>query len=210
VHRWIGLFSVAAMLGFAIVSVEACACSSDSIGTGLTGVDLKFPTIECRAWGQVFTAEDTVVAAITIWRTATPTISFSPLHLYVLSVDANGAPNPFTGVILNGPIIMPPGAVDGQPERIEFQLSPPLVLPGRGKYFFALKEDIGAVFTLWGFSTNPYPGGAAWMLGPDVFCGLGFPNEYPGYDLAFEIQYCQEATGVKGASWGQVKSSYRK
>ncbi len=166
-----------------------------------------------RAIGQVFYAPDTVIQSISVWRSANPAPYFPYLILYVTQVDSTGEPE-YLNVLRTGPIVLPDQQNDGvHPGRINFVLDPPLALPGRGRYFFAVKDYycLEAILLL-ADSTNGYSEGRAWKTSPIYDCSImGPPRELPPMlDLIFRVTFCADTTtGTKRSSWGQVKLRYR-
>src|SRR5437870_13621590 len=95
-----------------------------------------------------------------------------------------------------------------------FTLDPPLSRPGRGRYWFAIKDAncFGAIPIL-ADSTNPYLSGDAWRTTPGGLCegpGGGVQqHDGPGVDLIFRLEFCDVKTPARTMSWGRLKALYK-
>jgi hypothetical protein len=97
---------------------------------------------------------------------------------------------------------------------LTFNIEPPLSLPRRGLYWFAVKDaDCFGTTTIYADSTNGYPDGDAWRTTPGGLCdgpGGGVQRyDGPGVDLIFRLEFCDVKTPARKMSWGRVKALYR-
>jgi len=163
-----------------------------------------------EAIGQVFSARDTLVEAITVWRWAQQDSNLAGWHIWIAKADSSGRPIP-DSVILDGPTL--PGRYgDGvTPTPFRFEFEPPLALPGQGKYEFAIQDDpcYGTIQMLFN-AFDQYPDGEVWLHSRSLECHLrNYPSEFSNVDLIFQIEFCQMATPTRTETWGRIKSSYR-
>ena len=163
-----------------------------------------------QAWGQVFTADDTLIHSITAWRFPPPDTNATPMHLYIMAVDSLGKPDGNT-ILQDGPSLsIPFGPTPGQPVEVRYEFDPPFALPARGKYCFAIQEGTCfSTFSLLGDTTNVYPEGAAWKFDRTFSCGICCPALFAPGDMIFQIEFCDLAVQTNSATWGRVKASYR-
>src|SRR2546422_7248243 len=80
----------------------AAACPQDSVGLGQIEADLVLGTGDCRGFGQVFLAPDTLIRSITVWRPPTPALDPFKRRLFITEVDTTGRPLEQTR-LLDGP-----------------------------------------------------------------------------------------------------------
>jgi hypothetical protein len=165
-----------------------------------------------RSLAQVFTATDSLIRSITVWRQPDPFVNVVPMQLFIGTISATDSlrPDP-TSVLLNGPIVSLSGTSDVS-RPVRFELDPPWALPGPGRYYFAVKENwCDGGFGLLADSTGSYSGGDVWEVTPWPGCvTLGnHSRSRDGIDLAFEIEFCDPPVSVETTSWGDIKSIYR-
>ena len=206
------------VLGFLLLRpqpVHAGTCATTStIGVDTTGADLLFIIFSSRAYGQTFLATDTVLKSVTVFRPGIPLLEINdtPLQLYITTVDALGVPNwRVEDRLWTGPLQSFPPTDGVHPLPIKFEINPPLVLPGPGRYYFTIKESWCSLFyTFLGKSFNPYPEGQAWGNGPGFGCTLGLPVDWGSdQDMCFLLEFCEVTTDALPTSWGRLKQIYR-
>src|SRR6516225_3519956 len=119
----------------------AGSCTAVSISIDTTAADDPVFPFDTRGYGEVILCRDTIVTSITYWQPPhTQTLPYSA-RMYVTGTDALGRPNEqyyYIGPYLRG---VDPDTAHAIP--IVFSFSPPLVLPGAGRYFFDVKADDG-------------------------------------------------------------------
>src|SRR5262245_42392113 len=194
------------------------SCVVRSIGIDTSHANLRDGVFNGRAWSQVFLAEDTLIASITVWRPITSGGLLTPVRVFILEVIPYGyGPDTLVGpdpsrILLEGPQSSVPFSPD-HPVPVRFDLDPPFALPRQGTFAFAVKDDDLYCSGIYGFlfdSLNTYPYGNAWKISPNDYCGLGlgvFP--YPERDFIFQIEFCEEAVPVRSRTWGALKAIYR-
>ena len=196
-------------------SAHAGTCATTStIGVDTTGADLLFIIFNSRAYGQTFLATDTVLKSVTVFH---PSIAGAdsndtPLQLYITTVGPTGVPNwRIQDRLWTGPLQSFPPTDGVHPLPIKFEIDPPLVLPGVGRYYFTIKESFCTLFfTFLGKSLDPYPEGQAWGNGPGFGCTLGLPvDEGADEDMCFLLEFCEVPTDALPTSWGRLKQIYR-
>jgi hypothetical protein len=186
-------------------------------GNDTSGWNTVRRTFFGKALGQTFSASDTLVRRITVWR---PPNHFDPwpAHLFVTTVDTANytPPRPITqGILQDGPtVLVPDSDPPGLPIRMDFVLDPPLALPYPGTYaFFIQREGCDAGETaIIAKEPGTYPHGTFWLTGRTTFlpCYLASAEFWEDLDLCFEMEVCRNAsTPVRGESWGQLKVIYR-
>lgn len=213
-------FAMAAILVAHVMGSEGegAPCATRTIGVDTTHANVGDAVFNGRAWSQVFLAEDTLISAIYVWRAATPDTNLTPVKLYILEsvpyvygADTLIGPDP-SRVLLDGPQVSVPYAPD-QALPMRFDFNPPLALPRRGTFAFAMKDNdefCRGGITLLFDSLNTYAAGNAWKIAAADYCLLGlgvFP--YPQRDFVFGIEFCSGVVDARRTSWGRVKSLYR-
>ncbi len=135
------------------------------------------------------------------------------MKLWITEVDGSG--KPLTDqVVFEGPTITVPFGDGVHPIRIQYTFDPPVVLPGRRQYFFAVQEQCSGWFDLLVTDYDAYPGGSLWRTGRSLFSGCILridPNDFYPRDLVFTIEFCRPdaVTPVRQESWGELKVIYR-
>lgn len=193
-----------------VATGQAGECTIRVHGPDSAGANFHLMMFLGEAWGQVFTAEDTLIRSITVWRFPPPDTNATPMHLYIMEVDSLGKPDGNT-ILLDGPsLVVPFGPTPGQPVEVRYEFDPPFELPSPGKYCFAIQEGIcGSSFSLLGDTTNVYPDGAAWLFDQTLRCGICCPALFAPGDMVFQIEFCNLAVQVNAATWGRLKAIYR-
>ena len=192
----------------------AGSCTAVSISIDTTAADDPVFPFDTRGYGEVILCRDTIVTSITYWQPPhTQTLPYSA-RMYVTGTDALGRPNEqyyYIGPYLRG---VDPDTAHAIP--IVFSFSPPLVLPGAGRYFFDVKADDGfscaAGFWLMADTTNRYVDGMGWWSGKlcDPCCPGSYAPVTPGFDMIFDIEFCDtHSTPTLARTWGQLKQVYR-
>ena len=162
-----------------------------------------------QAVGQPFKAADLPIRRITVWRPAVDDTNLFGIHLFLLRTDSLGAPD-VRPLLLDGPrLVVPYG--DGQHHvRFDFMFDPPYQLPGPGTYCLALQASpCYGVWNLVADSDDHYPDGSLWHFSRSDCFLRDFPQNYPGADLIFEVEYCDMVTPTRGTTWGKLKVHYR-
>ena len=167
-----------------------------------------------RGYGQTFTASDTLIESITIWRGAPDNLDTTPFRMFITEVDSVGTPDVFRIVNSDAAVAFPLGdGVHATPGTWAY--SPPLALPHRGMFCFAVHDDLycldAAPFSA--SRTDPYSDGRAWKFTPGYSCNtLGPPFTEladSNIDLIFTINFCDSSTPVRRRTWGELKTLYR-
>jgi hypothetical protein len=164
-----------------------------------------------EAIGQVFTADDTLVQSITVWRLIGDNPNFNGIKLYITELDSFGVPDALK-IVLDGPVVFVPYGDGIHPIPIDFVFEPPFTLPHRGGFCFVLQTSPHCYgsWNVYSNRSNPYPGGTMWIFArSECFLRQG-PNDYPDVDLTFRIRFCDTATPVKMPTWGNLKIIYRR
>jgi hypothetical protein len=176
------------------------------------GLDLSHENSAALAFfgispAQVFLADDSLIAAVTVWRPASADTNITGMHLFLCPVDSLLKPLPST-VLLSGPTIVLPlaGPTDAP---VRFVLDPPFALPmARAHYAFAIKEsdpECASAFPLVADTVREFADGALWQVHPFADCHLLGAHA----DLIFDIEFCEPGTPAHRASWGEMKVHYR-
>ena len=191
---------------------QAGTCPPMIVGVDTSAFNIDLPVYDGSAYGQVFEAADTILQAVSVWRGPVPTNV--PLRSYVVELDSTGTPD-YNRILRMGPTLDIPNGDGVHPLRVRFAFEPPVILPGPGRYEFAVQVAPDPVCDgandVVGDSLNPYPGGGAWRhIRTFPYCYLGPARRVPaGYDLIFELEFCDRATPVRRSSWGGIKLRYR-
>jgi len=207
--------SIAVGLCCCVINVAMGAterCTPTHVVVDTTLADTVLNVIDSEGVGETVTAIDTVVSGITFWLRSRPLVLNYSAIIYVTKVDATGRPNNVlvyasqrqTGVI---------GGPTTYYWPISVTVSPPLVLPGPGQYYFNLSEaSCQGHFLVAVDSTNAYAGGYLWGSGTTLCLdnGPGGPSQpRPQFDLVMDIEFCDtHSTPVLRRTWGEVKTRY--
>jgi hypothetical protein len=190
------------------------ACSPESVGvdTSLAATTTYVGAINGEGPGQTFMAVDTLIRSITVWRAAVETPNANPLKLWITEVDSTGMPL-IGQVVFDGPALSVPYGDGIRPIKIQYWFDPPIALPHRGPYFFAVQELCWGWFSLLVNTVDAYADGSAWRTGRSNFSGciLAYNiHRLSGADLVFTIEFCRDTTtATHQRSWGQIKTMYR-
>ncbi len=191
---------------------QPCAPESVSVDTSLADRSLGVGAIDGEAPGETFIAADTLIRSITVWRAAVETPNTNPMKLWITEVDSAGTPL-IGQVVFDGPALSVPYGDGFHPIKIPYRFEPPIALPHRGRYFFAIQELCWGAFNLLVAAGDPYPSGDLWRAGRSNFsdCILAYNiGKISDYDLVFTLQFCRDTTtAVQRRSWGQIKTMYR-
>jgi hypothetical protein len=149
-----------------------------------------------EAIGQTFVASDTLIRSITIWRAFPDVVNYAGIKLYVTKTDTSGRPDS-RRVIHTGPTLFIPIGDEIQPTAFVFTFDPPLALPHRGRYCFAL-QSYGLLNTWAALSNkdNPFADGLVWITPRSDGGLMPFTNDYPQLDLAFRIEFVNPALPI--------------
>jgi len=162
-----------------------------------------------EALGQVFLASDTLIQSITVWRWAVQDTSNTAMRLYITAADSVGGPDVASILFRSSPLFIPYGdGVHHIPH--EFVFDPPLALPHRGLFCFAVQAvPCDGTWSIISSTQNAYTDGSLWVFGRSA-CSLRLgPHRYPDYDLIFRIRYCDSSTPTHKTTWGKLKTLYR-
>jgi hypothetical protein len=186
------------------------SCIVDTTGIGPAWATGHDGPLLGEAVGQVFSARDTLIEAITVWRWAGQDSNLAGWHLWIVKADSTGRPIP-DSIILDGPTL--PGRYgDGvTPTPFRFEFNPPFALPGPGNYELAIQDDpcYGTIQMLMN-SYNGYPGGCVWLHGRSLDCLMrNYPSQFSDVDLIFRVEFCELTTPTVQETWGRVRAAYR-
>ena len=165
--------------------------------------------------GQTFTALDTLVASLTLWRVASQDSSWLiGLRPWFMMTDSTGKPDTRHLLYEGTALVIPDG--DGvNPIEFRWDFDPPVSLPGPGKYaFFVFRDPCFAYIDLISKRSeggSAYPGGEYWSTHRTFACvPYKYMNSIPDVDLGFKIEFCSDqTTPVSRSTWGGVKARYR-
>ena len=197
--------------GAGATRLQTCATRCVGLDTTLANTLLRFYT--GRSYGQTFTTQDTLIESITIWRAGVLPLDNTPLRMFITEVDSTGRPDVFN-IVNSGAIIIIPAGDSIHATAGTWAYSPPLALPHRGMFCFAVHDNLYCLDSepLLASTLDPYPGGRAWRFTPGTFCqDLGPP--FGGLaedsdDLIFTINFCDTSTPVRRKTWGELKMLY--
>jgi len=205
------------LLGAIVLGAMVCTstsfgrtCFPDTIGIDTTVAKFAEYTNLGEAVGQTFVATDTLVTSITVYRSAAITYDEWGFQLFVLAADTSGTPDA-SDVILTGPVVYNVSGDGVHPTPFTFQFSPPLALPHRGIYEFAIEPyPCGGAIRYLRTLTDQYPIGKMWFHGREFHCRpqVG-PASNPSEDMIFRIVFCGNGLRAVQSSWGNVKAIYR-
>jgi hypothetical protein len=205
--------AVATAIFAGVDNVAAAPCDFVSIGVDTSEASSRFPMRCGEAPGETFTAIDTLISSISVWRDAREALYKGGYRLWITMVDVVGRPQR-TQTLFASPIMTFPSADTSHPTKMQFPFDPPFVLPGPGEYFFAVQDYCGAPSDLLDTPSDSYAGGDEWRTSITCLDGcsfLGNPNDhFPSYDLIFTVEFCRsDATPVRRKTWGELKVIYR-
>src|SRR5258706_431659 len=128
---------------------RSATCPTSTIGRDPSASDTLIVEYLSRCVGQVFTAPDSLLVSLTIWRPTLPDSDSAPRHLFIVDVDSAGVPIP-TSIVLDGGSIVNFTGDRTHAVPYRFQFDPPGVLPHRGRYCFVAPFDqcLGAISIL--------------------------------------------------------------
>ncbi len=188
------------------------ACPHDSIVVDVAGANSLIVAIfDGRGVGQLITAQDTLISAVSFWVKRVVGTDPYKIQLFIGTIDSTLMTD-FVDTIYIGPVAS--GLSTTVPTRVDFNLTPPASLPRPGKYLLVFNEEscLGE-FNAMADTTNPYSGGAVWLTGATACDGRGSGSlaspPYATTDLIFRVVFCDTATPVQPTSWGRVKAIYR-
>src|SRR5437667_12719744 len=98
-------FLAAALLGLgAWHSASGATCPTESLLIDTTGYVRTVAAIWGEAPGETFFAEDTLIAAITVWRWAVESDDPAPMKLWITEIDSSGRPTN-DQIVYDGPVL---------------------------------------------------------------------------------------------------------
>ena len=218
--------AVASLVGQALLgsaTVPWAASLSPSLGVDpctlvSAGVDTSQATnyvaaLDCEAPGQTFLAVDTLITSITVWRAPVEASIGWPMKLWITDVDSLGMPLT-SHVVFDGPEISVVSTDFNHATKIQYSFEPPIALPRKGTYFFAIQERVGGFFDLLAVrDADPYPHGSAWRTARSWLNGCFLApgaDRLIANDLVFTIEFCKSTTTpVRSTTWGKLKVIYR-
>lgn len=214
------LLALVIAIGASVANSGQAAPTTDPCAACAGGVDLSVVTTRGvasyfgKSLCQVFAAPDSLLTDFTIWRgPEAPPGNPTGMHLYITEVDSSGTPDP-SRIVLDGPTMVL-SDTSSFPRPVQFHFDPPLVLPHRGKFGAAIKEEdpfCASLFSLQADSTGAYPCGQLWLIHKYVNCvGLGLGAELmAGSGLRFQVRFaCAGSTAAERSTWGSLKARYR-
>ena len=208
-----GFVGAAAILIAAIPLAPSVAAAGScptpfAVAVDTTGSQLYQVVYDARTLGETFVAEQTLISAITVFRTPVETPLAQPLTLFLSSVDSEGVPISTNGV--EGPTSSFPPSDAVHPAVCRFEFDPPYELPRPGTYFFSVRAGCTGSAALVVQPNSPYTGGQAWLTKRSFECVLSpVEDGWPDQDLAFTIEFCPLATPTTRSTWGRLKQAYR-
>jgi len=210
--RWPLLLLLTACLVGQLNSKAECAPATvcTSVGVDTSTAYSRDAVYLGEAIGQTFTAPDTIISSITVWRPALYDTSYAGWHFYLFATDSLGRPD-WQQLLVNGPTVYNYYGDGVHNIPMKFEFNPPLVLPQTGVYEMAFHPEPcdGQFFFLYDYG-NHYPDGTAWLHGRLSACvPRPGPEGFPLLDMIFEIVFCDTTTPAKSTSWGELKSKYR-
>ena len=192
-----------------VAASSLAACPTKSVfSIDPSHADTALLVFNGRAWGQVVAVQDTVLSAVTVYLPPILGSQGLDMQLFVTQVDTSGFP--LGDIVLTGPIL--DGALgDGSsPTPCTFVLDPPVALPGKRRYCFAIQEySCSGAFMLLGDIHSTYSLGGAFNL--NGCYGLGGIRNPPPYTMALCIylQFCDGVVPAQRNTWGFLKVLYR-
>ena len=200
------LLSTALLCGLVNLS-HAGTCVPHEIGPDTSLATGPTALIFGEAYGETFTATDTLIESITVWRVSADDTSFAGWELFVVGTDSLGHPD-LTNILLQGKVVYDPYGAGYAP--MTFSFDPPFALPAPGKYEFAVQlapcDGIGYLLIS---LTDVYPGGDVWRHDRTSCDHLRGGIEGPNADLIFNIVFCEQSVPTEPATWGRIKARYR-
>ena len=191
---------------------QSCSPQTVGVDTSLADPSLGVGAINGEGPGETFMAADTLIRSITVWRAAVQTPNATPMKLWITEVDSTGTPL-IGQVVFDGPALFVPYGDGIHPIKIQYSFDPPIALPHRGRYFFAVQELCWGWFHLLVSAGDPYADGSLWRTGRSNFSGciLAYNiHRISDYDLVFTVEFCRDmTTATHRRSWGQIKTIYR-
>jgi hypothetical protein len=163
-----------------------------------------------EAWGQMFTASDTLITSVTVWRVPQQAASdSSDMHFWLTQVDTTSG-DPQAVLIQYGPTLNITTPDTSRPTRIQYVFDPPISLPRPGKYVFWIQACAG-YFDLLIDPNNDYRGGHLWESYRSYLEGCPLAGWQPfAEDLAFQVVFCRRSvTPTFHETWGRLKLRYR-
>jgi hypothetical protein len=104
------------------------ACNIDSIGVGTSLATTSGDIVLGKAWGETFSATDTLIKSVSVWRIAPEHNDSSSVKFWITEVDSFGTPHTHL-VVFDGPTIFVVSPDSTRPTKIEFDFDPPISLP---------------------------------------------------------------------------------
>ena len=212
---WLWLLAIVAIViagGARAGPVGAAACQPISVGVDTSRATNSALALHGEALGQTFLASDTLIRSITVWRVASQDTSFFGMRLYVTENDSMGEPDR-CAIVQDGPTLLVPYGDGTHHIKVQFSFDPPLCLPHRGFFYFAVQPDpCFGYFDMPTDSFNGYPNGrlrTASRSDCEGCLGGIRSTTNPNADLIFTIEFCDSSTPVIQNTWGRVKVLYR-
>lgn len=200
------------LLGSVARGEDAATCSPDSVGIGAALATTSGDIILGKAWGETFTATDTLIRYVAVWRIPSEAANPSALKFWITEADSTGYPHTQL-VVYEGPTTSFVSSDTTKPTRIQYDFDPPISLPRPSQYCFWVQEVCTGYADLLIDPNNHYSGGHLWQTYRSDFDGCVLrpgPRSLVTYDLAFQIGFCKvDTTPTLEHTWGELKVLYR-
>ena len=169
ITRYLGFVALMVLLPAASTASEARpgaraglaqgACQPDSVGVDTLLAGDVGDIILGMAWGETFTAADTLISSVTVWRLAAEHNDPSPLKFWITEVDSSGRPHTHL-VVYDGPTLSFTSPDSIRPTTLVYSFDPPIALPRPSTYCFWVQEVCAGYADLLIDTGNHYPGGS--------------------------------------------------
>ena len=201
--------AVATAVFAGVDNVAAAPCDFVSIGVDTSEASSRFPMRCGEAPGETFTAIDTLISSISVWRDAREALYKGGYRLWITMVDVVGRPQRTRNSFREPNHDLPErGYQSPDEDAVSFRSS--IRLTGSRRIFFAVQDYCGAPSDLLDTPSDSYAGGDEWRTSITCLDGcsfLGNPNDhFPSYDLIFTVEFCRsDATPVRRKTWGEAQ-----
>jgi len=208
----IGLASLLAGVVAPVPAATSGSCSTGrSVGVDISQWDEWAFGYHGRAVVQTFLADDTLISALTFWRSVNEDSAYFSLHLLIGETDSTGMPRT-DRILVDWPNLL---RVDGDgisPTEYRVEFNPPIALARRDTFaIYFVSDPCDGWFNLYMAQNAPYAGGSLWKTWPGGSpCGLRpNPQHDWDWDLCFKLEFCDLVTPVRRETWGRLKLRYR-
>jgi len=135
------LASIAIWPAVARARVQA-NCTTKSVGIDTSRVTDTGELIWGMAWGQTFTATDTLIQSVTVWQMAPEYNDSTSTKFWITEVDSGGTPHTHL-VTYEGPWLFVVSPDSTRPTPITYVFNPPIALPRPSVYCFWIQVCTG-------------------------------------------------------------------